>query len=153
MKRIHRSVKGFTLVELLVVIAIIGILAGIILVSLSNSRSKAQDVKIISDVKQIRTQLEADYDGVQYVDLTNTGGLFGGFDPNSTGTSTLNNLLGDAFAQGGAIKVVTSPLSGPVVGYAVYGQLVSSSTLYFCLDSIGGSNQQATSNTGTTCPQ
>jgi prepilin-type N-terminal cleavage/methylation domain-containing protein len=50
--------RGFTLIELLVVIAIIGVLAGIVLVSLNTARARGRDAKRISDVKQIQTALE-----------------------------------------------------------------------------------------------
>lgn len=53
--------KGFTLIELLVVIAIIGLLASIVLASLSTARSKAGDAALIEDVKSFKTALELYY--------------------------------------------------------------------------------------------
>lgn len=49
--------KGFTLIELLVVVAIIGILAAIIMASLSMSRQKGYDARRIADIHEIRTAL------------------------------------------------------------------------------------------------
>ncbi len=55
------SSRGFTLIELLVVIAIIGLLASIVLASVSTARTKGQDAARISDVKSLETAMELYY--------------------------------------------------------------------------------------------
>jgi general secretion pathway protein G len=57
MKLLKKS-KGFTLIELLVVVAIIGVLATIVLSSLSEARARARDAKRLADIKTIQTALE-----------------------------------------------------------------------------------------------
>lgn len=64
-----KSKDGFTLVELLVVIAIIGILATIVLVSLSSARAKARDATRQSNINQIALAMEMynDNNGSKYL--------------------------------------------------------------------------------------
>jgi type II secretion system protein G len=50
--------KGFTLIELLVVVAIIGVLATIVLSSLSDARARSRDAKRLADIRTIQTALE-----------------------------------------------------------------------------------------------
>ncbi len=77
LKKQNRA-SGFTLIELLVVIAIIGILASVVLSSLSSARVKSRDARRLSDIKQIQLALELYFDA--------NGNLY----PPSTGTITTN---------------------------------------------------------------
>jgi type IV pilus assembly protein PilA len=54
-----RNRKGFTLIELLIVVAIIGILAAIAIPQFSSYREKAYHSASASDLKNIKTGLEA----------------------------------------------------------------------------------------------
>ncbi|MBI3305950.1 type II secretion system protein [Candidatus Nomurabacteria bacterium] len=56
--RFGKNKKGFTLIELLVVVAIIGLLASVVLTSLSSARAKGRDARRLEDINQIRTALE-----------------------------------------------------------------------------------------------
>ena len=76
--------KGFTLVELLVVIAIVGLLASIILSSLTNVRVRGRDTRRLADMKQIQTALSYYYDKYgRYPDSDNQG--CGGWDSTGDG--------------------------------------------------------------------
>lgn len=69
--------KGFTLIELLVVIAIIGLLASIIMVSLSGAKSKSRDARRQADLKSIQLALSLYYNdnGMYPKNIYSTSGV------------------------------------------------------------------------------
>jgi prepilin-type N-terminal cleavage/methylation domain-containing protein len=141
MFKVHKSAKGFTLIELLVVIAIIGLLASIVLTSLSSAKGKGGDAKVQTQLKQLYTQIEKDYSS--------------GYGTSFTGANTLTNSGAYAAMQtsltgvGSTITVVTS--GTPVSAYALYGKLVTDPTKYYCIDSNGAVSTAAPGANSVTC--
>jgi prepilin-type N-terminal cleavage/methylation domain-containing protein len=143
MLTMRKQNRGFTLIELLVVIAIIGILSSIVLVSLNSARKKGADARIISDVEQIRTTLESDFNGSSYPDLANNT-----FASGSVGSSTIGQLQVDSVANGGSIVVRTN--GATATAYAIFGQLTSQAAgTYFCIASNGTTQQAVATVTPT----
>jgi prepilin-type N-terminal cleavage/methylation domain-containing protein len=168
-----RYTKGFTLIELLVVIAIIGILASVVLVSLQSARKKGNDTRIISSVQQLRTALEADYNGSNYAGSFTPAGATYAFKAATPYTELLADISSNSFssvsygsaidgaAASGLIVVTNAVAAGgsfttPPTAYAIRGRLPSSGTTaagatkVFCIDSTGKTNPSETEpTTGT----
>jgi prepilin-type N-terminal cleavage/methylation domain-containing protein len=141
--------RGFTLIELLVVIAIIGILAGIVLASLSSARSKGGDAAVQGNLISIRSSAElyAANNSYQYApstvatttSCTAASGLF-------TDTKIKNAITAAATNGGGAVACGSGP------GYwVVAAQFKSNSSLAWCVSSTGSSTR-ITYNASLTSP-
>lgn len=79
--------SGFTLIELLVVIAIIGVLSGIVLVSINSARAKSRDGKRLSEIRSLRIALEL------YRDDNSTVPQDSGWIGSMTPSQNLNSLV------------------------------------------------------------
>ena len=116
--KLTKKKKGFTLIELLVVIAIIGILAGIVLVSLSGAQKRAKDGRIMAEMGQLRSAAEVWYG--------NNNNSYLGFCTDSTTTVPIQTDIG---VQGGTSWQCTSSA-------AVYcAEIKLNSGGYYCVDS------------------
>ena len=84
---------GFTLIELLVVIAIIGVLSGMVLVAMTDTRARARDARRQSDITQIRKALELYYaENGRYPSSGGTGAVW----PNTGWSNSRNQAWYDS---------------------------------------------------------
>ncbi|MBC7073827.1 prepilin-type N-terminal cleavage/methylation domain-containing protein [Candidatus Parcubacteria bacterium] len=108
--------KAFTLIELLVVIAIIGILAGIVLVSLIGARNHARIIAAMSQIKTYSQSYESE------------NGNYANF----CSDTNVQKLLTDITNQGGqSLSCYSDDTDG--TGFCAKVQL--NSQKYYCVDS------------------
>ncbi len=146
---------GFTLIELLVVIAIIGILSSIILVSLNSARTKGKDARVISDVQQLRTQIETDAVN-PYYDVSFATSCTAGTANTCLLVTTGNykTLQDDLTTYSGTLTVWTTVTAtgNHINAYSLWGKLPSQTTAtYFCVDSTGNAKQSTQATPAITC--
>ncbi len=131
--------RGLTLIELLVVVSIISLLSSIVLASLRESRGKAQDSKVVSQLLEMRSVAE----------LNNSGSSYG-IASGENNCGTLDDVFTNAkFNDTGNWPVIDGYIIAPVcysnaagdgdmiTAFSVWNNLNNSSG--WCVDSEGSS--------------
>jgi len=136
----NKKNKGFTLIELLVVIAIIGILAGLIIVSLGDATNQAKEAKIKSALDQLRPVAQLYYN------------KYGNYTSLATDPKVVN-IYNEMVANGGTD--LNTGLHVSATAWSAYSTTPAGNCM--CLDSTGQVKETAGTSTGcattaTVCP-
>lgn len=130
--------KGFTLIELLVVIAIIGILSGLIVVSMSGAQTAAKDSRIKATMDQLRAT--AEIYKIQSSSTSPTYGTINGLAACDQASSFLatgsegDRLCDDIQATGSGALLIYSGATG----YCVQKTLnATTGVTFWCIDGTG----------------
>lgn len=147
---LKNETRGFTLIELLTVITIIGILASVVIPSLTGAREKARDAKRITEVSQIVLGIELYYNacGRQYpatLDLNAANGCTGTIKLASFLSNTslkdpkgddygyeVNGTPPNAFVVETLLEKDNSALLSDINDPNVFGSGLDCSGLHFC---------------------
>ena len=137
--------KGSTLIELLVVVAIIGILASVVLSSLSNARAKGGDAAVKSNLNIVRAHSEIFASNNSYSYLPAGGAAFGIASPcpaySGVGTNMLSRdpnisaAVAEAINRGSGV----SSCYNSATRWAVAVGLRTNANNSWCIDSAGNS--------------
>ena len=132
---------GFTLIELLVVIAIIGILAAIVLVSLSGARERARVARIQAGMSQFRALAEM---------VNSVDGNYNNVCSAVAGTSYLterNDIRADIVGQGGVLTQCVATTTDWCLSYTL--PAIPSA---WCVDGAGNATSAACVAANFECP-
>ncbi|MDD4074410.1 MAG: prepilin-type N-terminal cleavage/methylation domain-containing protein, partial [Candidatus Pacebacteria bacterium] len=122
-KNNHKLSKAFTLIELLIVITIIGILSGLLIVSISGVEERAKDSRIKSEMSQIRN--------IADIYKINNGFSYEELETNQEVSSLLSSIT----SQGGTAESNIS-ISNDGSQYCIFTNLNSTNDLW-CVDNTG----------------
>ncbi len=147
--------KGFSLIELLIVVAIILIIAAIAIPNLLRSRIAANEASAVGSIRTLNTAevtYNTTYPSVGFAALASLGPVSGG-SPTSAAAGLIDANLASGVKSGYSFAV--TPGGGtPVASYESAASPVTAGTTgqrYFCSDSSGVIQYNATAPTGATC--